>query len=286
MRAAVYVSPDYSSQAYYCLVFYGYIYKDDVYQTLMGGDNYCTSGYCVCGGDAYGEAFLPYDPNAEYTMEAEHEAHVYYRYVDESDYETGEYYDYYDFLEYTDGMLVYHPIYYDFTGNGPPRVSLGNILLGLTTAAFSAGAPAGQPHHLKVVSDSGQTLQTCGTIDRRIKFQAVDVNGRRTGTITTKERFYNASGGELSSISNSCRNEQIPPFPCSTDVGGSFIDRLWVGCPTVSGFCGTSQFISKWIWCPPGRPEKVLTSNTYHIRNTFVHVNAGTQLSPGTHLYP
>ena len=87
----------------------------------LSGDNYCTSGYCVCAGDAHSETYIPYDPAAESSIETEHYADMHYRYVDESGYGTGEYYDYYDFFEYTDGMLVYYPLYYAFTGNGPPR---------------------------------------------------------------------------------------------------------------------------------------------------------------------
>ena len=284
IRASVYISPDYSTQAYYCVYFYAYIYKDDVYQTLFGGDNYCTSGYCVCAGDAYAEKFLPYDPNAEYTIEAEHTVDVYNRYDEESG--GIEYYDYYDFFEYTNGDLLYYPNFFSFESQGAPRtVTFSSLLIGVVTGAFSQGAAAGPPHHLKVRSDA--TVDDCGTKKRRIGFQVVDSTGRRTGTISTRERFYDPNNGtEISSVHNSCRNESISPSGCSTDIGGRFTDQLWVGCPTVGGFCGTNQFTSKWLWCPRGRAEVPLTANTYHIRNTFVHVNGGSQFAPGTELYP
>ena len=94
-----------------------------------------------------------YDPNAEYSIEAEQSADAYYRYVDESG--SGEgYYDYYDFFDYMNGDLVYYPAYYDFASQGAPRtLTVRDILLGVVTSAFSAGATAGPPHHLKVLSD-------------------------------------------------------------------------------------------------------------------------------------
>ena len=158
--------------------------------------------------------------------------------------------------------------------------------IGTTYALFSGGAVHGPPHHLKVLSDD--TLESCGTKDRRIRFQVVDANGRRAGTTQTKESFHDPNTGAdcPNCAYNSCRGEYISPSGCSTDPRGIFTDRLWAGCPFVSGECGTAIFVSKWLWCPRGRTPKVLTSNTYHLGRSFVRVNGSEDIPDGTHLYP
>jgi hypothetical protein len=269
------ITTDYDTLAYYEVGYWGQVSKDDVGLTMFSGAIYDNN-------DVFYEEYFPYDPDADYTIEVYPELQAKIRHNIGDTYE-----DYYDYVQWTYGNQVYYPYYYGFTGLGPDvQIDGTSILLGGVYSIFSMGAISGPPDHVKVVSDTGQTLLNCNTVDRRIGLQVVDSSGRRAGS-TTRERFYDPGGGELGGIYNSCRNEWIhPTTDCSTDSGGKFTDRLWAGCPTVSGFCGTSQFISKWVWCPRGRPEKVLTSNTYYLQNTFVYVNGGSQFAPGTHLYP
>lgn len=154
-------------------------------------------------------------------------------------------------------------------------------------AAWSGGSLAGPPHHVKVVSD--QTLVSCDTKDRRFTLRVVDSNGRPAGTVGVREQFLDAQyGTPTGSVHNSCRNENFSPGGCrATDAGtgGRFIDRLWVGCPLVSGDCGFSPIISRWLWCPRGRPEVSLTTNRYEVNRNSILINSRTQYSAGTHLF-
>ena len=259
---------------YYCLSVTVYLTTDTGQFTGNSAWDGCLYGW------ARTEATLPYDPNAEYSVDGEHTAEPYYRN------DLGELEDYYNFQTYEFGVPVYYPGAYTFTGPGPRRPSLGEIFLGTTLALFSLGTRHGPPHHVRVLSDETETV--CDTPRRRIKFVVVDSSNRRSGTSTNRERFYDPNtNAEMSSAFNSCRNENTSPSGCQRDALGIFTDQLWVGCPTVSStFCGYNTLISKWIWCPRGRTEKVLTANIYQVRNTFVHVNAGSQFAPGTQLYP
>ena len=268
------VHADYGTLASYCIGDVAYVYKNDVEVSMFNGSS--------CDSAVYGEVFLPYDPNAEYTVEANPGVDLRHQGADGSGYN-----DIYNFMYWANvDPIVYVPAYFGFNGPGPEVDIFSNsISLGTVFSLFTEGATAGPPHHMKVLSDV--TEDVCGTKRRRIRLQVVDSSGRRAGTTPDRERFYNAStGAQISTVYNSCRNEQISPSGCSTDVSGELTDQLWVGCPTVSGSCGTSQFISKWLWCPQGRPEVVLTSNTYHIRNNSVTVNGSTQFATGTQLYP
>jgi hypothetical protein len=198
------------------------------------------------------------------------------------------YYDYYSYIEYTYGEPVYYPNSYSFIGRGPENpVNLQSILLGTLTSGFSMGGASGLPHHVKVVSD--ETSDVCGSKRRRITFQVVDSNGRNAGTVTVKESFFDQqSGTPRPSVYNTCRDETISPSGCApTDLGtnGKFGDQLWVGCPSVTGDCGASEIISRWSWCPRGRPEVALTTNTYHARRNFALINGLASYDPGTHLY-
>jgi hypothetical protein len=60
--------PNYPSDLYYCLNVYGPVYKDGNQVAWLYGTNR-TPGYSDCGGWASAEAFLPYDANAEYSVE-------------------------------------------------------------------------------------------------------------------------------------------------------------------------------------------------------------------------
>jgi len=142
------------------------------------------------------------------------------------------------------------------------------------------------PHHLRVISDETSTAG-CGSQRRLITFQVVDRNNNAVKISRDKETFHNATtGASLSSVFNSCQNDNIAPSSCSVDANGRIIDQLWVGCPSTGGSCGTDQFISKWSWCPVKRAAVPLASNTYHIHHSFVFVNGGEQFAPGTQLFP
>jgi hypothetical protein len=270
------VLTDYDTLAYYCMETSFLVAKNEEQLDWVG------DGSCENNWNLY-EGFFAYDPAADYSIEALPQL------ISKHNYPIGDgYEDYYNYVQWSLGDPVYYPTAFGFTGPGPStEIDFASIVLGSVYSYFTEGATAGPPDHLKVISDTGQAEQQCGTIRRRIVFQVVDSTGRRAGSRNTRERFYNPSSNiEMANVSNSCRNDTISPSGCSLDVGGRFTDQLWAGCPTVSGFCGTDQFISKWIWCPRGKPEQVLTSNTYHVRNTFVHVNGGGQFGPGTQLYP
>lgn len=258
------------------------IYRNGEYIRLIGtGDNGL--------GEAYIDTFLPYDPSVEYTAESRHNIEVRYR---RSEIYAEGYGDYYNYIEYTYGNPVYYPIQYDFVGPGPDTTTpFSSILLGITNALFSEGSRVGPPHHVKVVSDTGQRQQDCTTVRRLIKFQVVDSAGRRTGTVPVGESFFDPqSGTPVNSVTNSCRNnEQIYPSGCApTDQWsspfGQFTDQLWVGCPTVTFSCGTSA-VSRWSWCPRGRPAQALTTNRYEARRDSVLINGVTEYAPGTQLY-
>ena len=178
----------------------------------------------------------PYDPTADYAIEALPQL------ISKHNYPIGDgYEDYYNYVQWSLGDPVYYPTAFGFTGPGPStEIDFSSIVLGSVYSYFTEGATAGPPDHVRVISDTGQSEQQCGTIRRRIVFQVVDINGRRAGS----------------------RNDPV------------------------SGSCGYDELVSKWIWYPRGKPEKVLTSNTYHVRNGFVHVNGGTELTDGTQLYP
>lgn len=284
MRAFVETLADYDTTLYYCSEAYGFVYQNgveigDLYAYDEGG-----GGYQACVGRAMAETYYPYDPSAEYDIESFHEVDVilYQTYL--------EYYDYYNYIEYTYGEPVIFPNNFAFVGLGPPQVSsVRDILLGTVTGVFTAGAVAGEPHHVRVVSDD--TLQSCSVKDRRIVFQVVDSSDRRTGSINVREQFLDAQyGTPVNSVYNSCRDFHYSPGGClQTDAGppkGRFTDRLWVGCPTVSGDCGFSPIISQWRWCRPrGMSEVPLTTNRYETRRNSVLINGKTWYAPGTQLF-
>lgn len=61
MRAIAVTSADYATLAYYDVSHWGQVNKDDTTLTMFWGTVYD-------GIDAYNEEFVPYDPNADYTM--------------------------------------------------------------------------------------------------------------------------------------------------------------------------------------------------------------------------
>ena len=124
MRAYVGSQAAYEPGVYYCLESTGYIFQDEVEVGEVSANDINWSGWpSACTGYAYAETYLPYDPNAEYNIEAFHTASVTYE-------QQTSYVDYYNYIEYTYGDPVYYPYWYDFIGNGPPQsISFKNILL-------------------------------------------------------------------------------------------------------------------------------------------------------------
>ncbi|MBA3242904.1 MAG: hypothetical protein H0T60_16910 [Acidobacteria bacterium] len=269
MRAFVGTYADYDTSLYYCTEAYGYIFEDgveigDVYASDIGG-----GGYQACVGIAREEAYFPYDPNAEYDIESFHEADVILQ-------QSLGWYDTYNYIEYTYGLPVLFPNNFSFVGLGPPQVSsVRDILLGNLTGAFIAGAVAGQPHHLKLVSDTYPT-SSCGSVRRHLKFRVVDSAGRRTGRVQVEETFETASqpATGLQSVYNSCQNSNHSPLGCAqVDADNTFTDQLWVGCPSAGGDCGFPTVTSRWWWCARGVGRVSLTSNTYEVRHNQALVN-------------
>lgn len=247
-------------------------------QWLLGG--------YVCGGTAHAEGFLPYDPSATYTIDSDINVDVYFHYVDESGYETGEYSDYYDFFEFSEWDLIFYPLSFAFTGNGPPRVSsVQNILLGTLTSLFEQGATSGPPHHLKVILDHDfERIDMCNQLQKNIQFRVVDFAGRSAGRMSIDEKPQN--------ITDTCSNTTVSMSSCSgqTSTFGNFTDGLRTGCPwNGQANCG---FIlqNQWRWCSGGpyatSGPVVLASMTYEVRRSVVRVDGQSDIPEGADKYP
>ena len=295
------VYPDYSSQAYYCATVTAEIYKNGVYETGMQGNNYCSSwcGSTRCGGWARAETYLPYDPNAEYIIEAYHEIDI-ELIRDESGGEIG-YYDYYGFRWYYLHDTSWYPNYNDFIGvDTPDFTSLTNILLGATHSIFSEGATSGPPHHLKVHDDivreaiarEGVT-DPCGQLERLITFQVVDQAGRNAGRTAVGETFPGR-------IISSCTGNEVMPSPCSTfsrgrftghytTRSGRFTDNLRVGCPAATDDCGFTTDPLLWVACSGNyfATRTTLARFAYDVRKRRITINGRSTLWPrGTEFFP
>ena len=275
------VVPDYDTLAYYCFDDWGYVRNnDDVVDSFWGGS---------CDGESYYQGFFPYDPNVDYSIE------VYPSLIAKIRHDIGDTYeDYYNYIEWASGDPVNYPNYFGFTGPGPDvQINGSSILLGAVYSLFTEGGLAGQPDHVKVVSDSGQTkhFATCGFTIRLLEYQAVDSSGRRVsrGPITTRERFYtpDSPNWEIGGMWSTCTPDWVTPGGCRLgDWGGKWPDTLYAGNDSnCTAPCGADPFIQKWIWCPRGKPPKVLTTNTLHITNQSILINGNQIFTPGTPLY-
>ena len=270
---------DYDTWCYYNVSHWGQVLKND--EQL--GDIFVGTMYD--GIDAYNELYFPYDPNADYTVEAYPNLTLKVRHDYGDTYE-----DYYDYVQWTSQEPVNYPNWFDFYGPGPDvQIDGTSILLGEVYSLFTEGGLAGEPDHVKVVGDSGQTDHDtdCGFVVRTIQFQAVDQLGRRAtrGLIWTKERFWDArfggTGGQLSYVISSC-NTSSPDIPTacqpSDGLGGKWNDILFAGNDqNCTAPCGLPDFLAQWSWCPRGKPEKPLTMNLYHITNSQVLINGHSE---------
>jgi hypothetical protein len=273
-----YTQPDYRTNLYYYTSFAEAKIRDAA-GTELAHDSRQTGG-----GSA--EVRLQTDAYAdeEYTVQAGHAMYATY-------YKTNYYYqgsyvngwsDYYNY-SYYEGGGINAPGSFTFYGYGPETMKYSSFLfLGQSNKKVKVGTP----HHLKVVSDA-TTTQSCGSKRRLIKYRVVDSNGRGTGRTGTLEEFTDPNNSNvLPSIFNSCQNSNFPPPPCSTDAAdATFIDQLWVGCPSSRGDCGFPTVISNWYWCPTNRARKKLASMTYAARHSSVLVNGSAQLAVGTDLF-
>lgn len=281
IRAYAWTITDYSTLAYYTVAQWGYVSKNDVVQ----GDMFYNETFE--NSDLYYEEFFPYDPAADYTIEAYTHLILRYRHPIGDSYE-----DYYNYVQWTYGNSVYHPYYFGFTGPGPDaQIDYSTILLGTVFSIFTEGATAGQPDHVKVVSDTGQTQRSiCGFPIRALEYQAVDSTGRRAtrNRISIRERFYNASppNWEIGGMWSTCTPGWITPSGCSLhDLGGKWPDTLYPGNDSnCSSPCGGQPFIQKWVWCPRGQPEKVLATNVLDITSERILINGVVQYNAGDEL--
>jgi hypothetical protein len=217
--------PDYSSQLYYCVNVYGPVYKDGNQEAWLYGTNRIQGDtQTPCGGEATAEAFLPYDANAEYTVEGNSEVELQYRNWNESGYE-----DYYNYYAYGLVDPIYYPLSFGFAGAGPPgSISPPNIWLGTVYSIFTQGATSSYPHHLQVVDDR-YDIGGCGQQVRFTKFKIVDAYNHPAGGVKLKEIFHPAN------IVDTCSNATVHPETCSQDYPGhsqgTFTDQTNVGCP-------------------------------------------------------
>lgn len=251
---------DYTVQSYYCVGVTGYIYKDDEYQTQISGRG-CASAQYPEAGYADAVTTLPYDPNAEYDIEAQHFVETYVS-LTENEGGGGGYagMDYYNFAAYAyPAPPIYSPLWFAFAGNGPPNRSTVSIILGQVFAVFVRGALSGPPDHLKIIDDNpldpAKTDPVCGQKERQITYQVVDITGRSAGRNAVGENFP-------STITSSCTGEEVSPSSCSsffggqfhprlTDRKGKFTDKQKVGCPADADDCGFTIEPDTWVWCKP-----------------------------------
>ncbi|HEX8847316.1 MAG TPA: hypothetical protein VF791_21915 [Pyrinomonadaceae bacterium] len=267
------VIPDYDTLAYYCFDDWGEVRKNDVVINSFWGGS--------CEGESYYEGFFPYDPAADYSIEVYPQLIVKHWIPSPGD----GYDDYYNYNEWTYGDSVYFPYYFSFTGPGPETaISYNTIILGAVYSIFTEGGTAGQPHHLKLVSDTFP-LTDCGSVRRWLKFRVVDANGRRAGNVRVEETFETTSQPPtgIQCLYNSCQsNNYCPPGCQGMDLDGTFTDQLWVGCPSAGGDCGfsPSPVVSRWWWCPARFGRVSLTANTYEIRHNQVLVNGRSTAYP------
>jgi hypothetical protein len=260
----------YLAGMYYCLSVTVYLTTDTGQFAGNSAWDGCLYGY------ARTEATLPYDANAEYSVEGEHTAEPYYRN------DLGQLMDYYNFQTYQDGFPDYYLWNFSFTGPGPQRTSIGAIFLGTAIALASQGTRHGPPHHLKIdkdeILDPAVTGTSCGQLERQITYQVVDASGRSAGRVTRGETFPGT-------IRSSCTGEEVPSTPCSifsggrfsgryTDRSGKFKDTLKVGCPAATDDCGFTIDPNVWVWCSGGNfsNRTDLAKVVYDVRKRSISV--------------
>lgn len=252
---------DYSGADYYTISTTGYIYKNEEYQMMI------SAGVDQNFANAMAEVVLPYDPDAEYYIEANHEVSLTFTY------QTG-YYDYYDFVEYTYGDEVLYPYSYNFMEGPPTTVHISDIILGMTNSLFMTGGNATQPDHLWVASDA-ITSGACGRTERRITYQIVDHANRKVGVTPVREYFTSPP------FTDSCSGLDFRPTTCFPNYlhKGKIDDQLWVGLPngscpsSIDPTCGATESYNLWQWCPRGYSPKTLATFTYDIRWGRIGIN-------------
>lgn len=124
---------------YYCLSSQGLVFQDDVELPEVLANDLCLD-VCTyqCTGTAYAEQFYPYDPDAEYRIEAFHSVDVTY------EQQTG-YYDVYNYGAFLDDP-VYYPYWYNFISYGPRnRCPSRTSFWARPTRCFQAGPCTGRP---------------------------------------------------------------------------------------------------------------------------------------------
>lgn len=267
---------DYSSQLYYCITVTVFLYENGAY---VGSRQYAECDASL----VHVDVSAPYDSNAEYDTEAIHEVRPFFRYP------SGASLDYYNLQSYqeeidqVEGIFV--PIFGFFSGPGPERPSDPGIPLGNTFAIWTLGQQHGQPHHLKLLDDEINQLpnsgQPCGQVERRIKWQVVDEDGKGAGKVALGELFPGT-------ITSSCTGATVPNTSCYIVQGGKVKpqytddrgrakdpDVIRVGCPASTSDCGYTINPNLWVQCLPPKfvtEMRTLASIIYDVRKSSVTI--------------
>ena len=126
-------SMDYSTQPYYCITAWAYLYRDGDHITSEYASNNCDPTLTLI----QAEALVPDDhPDAEYVIDGEFTVTPYYTGQSDS--------DYYNYQTYFDAPYFFEPGAYGFLGPGPSRPDVGSILLGVVYNYLQQGTPPGQ----------------------------------------------------------------------------------------------------------------------------------------------
>jgi hypothetical protein len=159
------------------------------------------------------------------------------------------------------------------------NASAGTVSVKVTSSGHTSDGAAFSirvPHHLVVVSDSGNTQAlSCQSGAPKVRFltlKVVDSSGNEVGAVTLQENFTSLS-------TNTCRADGAGPSPdsCSYNPpgGSTFTDNITVNCNTVNGSCGYS-ITDQWQWCPSGGSPVTLATLTETVHADQITVNGNT----------
>jgi hypothetical protein len=257
-----------------------------------------------CGhlGEIGADVWLPYDPSESYLIEGWAE-------FDLPDIPTGGFYDgggladFQTLYEQGHSMWTNWNLSFFGTGNGQ-TVSFPTIILGYVYSFFDALATqrSGEATGLKVVEDVTEDLD-CDRKLRRIKYQAVDSQGRSAGKVIYGEKFDSFTNLQCitqSDVDNPAffmRSEGCGTFSGGradhryTDNKGRFTDRLQMACVGSSPECGVTFDRQHWHVCTPTSQLAVynrrdVASLLTNVRKGKVEVNGKTRFTLGTFLCP
>ncbi len=131
---------DYSSSVYYCHDARATLYRDGEYLGTGWMSNYCVPEVTSISGQVY----VPDNvPDADYICNGDFTATPYF---------TGEgadYYNFQSFLEEPAFFDYFHFFQFGFLGPGPPRPSIGSVILGVVYNFFQQGNPPGNCNDIR-----------------------------------------------------------------------------------------------------------------------------------------